>query len=276
MFQRVPIELKEASRPIVRSDATWGEAVNYTVGFGHGISVTPLHVVAGTAAVANGGLLMRPTILATDPASPPEGTRVMKAATSDVMRRLMRLVVTSGFGKKAEVPGYYPGGKTGTAEKNSGKGYKKHANVSAFMSVFPMHAPRFAVYIMLDEPHGTAATGGYSTAGQVAAPAAGKVITRIGPIMGLMPDIQNMAAIDQALAIPMQPARGMVLGPIRVPEQKPESAAPPKIVPARIPPGPPQPDLMRKTQAVPPNSPPNRATGAPLVAVSSASTVAPR
>ncbi len=270
MFQRVPIELKEASRPIVRSDATWGEAVNYTVGFGHGISVTPLHVVAGTAAVANGGVLMRPTILGLEPGAAPDGTRVMKQGTSDIMRRLMRLVVTSGFGKKAEVPGYYPGGKTGTAEKNSGHGYKKHANVSAFMSVFPMQAPRYAVYMMLDEPHGTAATGGYSTAGQVAAPAAGKVISRIGPILGLMPDIQNMAAIDQALFIPMQPARGLNLGPIRVIEPRPESAAQPKIVPARIPPGPPQPDLMRKTQAEPPEPPARR----PVVAVSSASPLA--
>ena len=213
---------------------------------------------------------MRPTILALEPGTAPDGTRVMKQGTSDVMRRLMRLVVTSGFGKKAEVPGYYPGGKTGTAEKNSGRGYKKHANVSAFMAVFPMQAPRYAVYMMLDEPHGTAATGGYSTAGQVAAPAAGKVISRIGPILGLMPDIQNMAAIDQALFIPMQPARGLNLGPIRVIEPRPESAAQPKVVPARIPPGPPQPDLMRKTQGVPPERP----AGRPVVAVSSASPLA--
>jgi membrane peptidoglycan carboxypeptidase len=136
------------------------------------------------------------------------------------MRRLMRLVVTSGFGKKAEVAGYFPGGKTGTAEKNSGHGYKKHANVSAFMCVFPMQAPRYAVYMMLDEPHGNAATGFYSTAGQVAAPAVGKVITRIGPILGLMPDIENAPAIEQALAIPLQPAHGLVLGSIHVPEPR--------------------------------------------------------
>ena len=159
---------------------------------------------------------MHPTVLVVDPSNPPEGTRVMRQSTSDVMRRLMRLVVTSGFGKKAEVPGFYPGGKTGTAEKNTGHGYKKHANVSAFMSVFPMQAPRYAVYMMLDEPHGYASTGGYSTAGQVAAPAAGKVIARIGPILGLMPDTEDAKAIEEALAIPLQPARGMTLGPIHV------------------------------------------------------------
>jgi cell division protein FtsI (penicillin-binding protein 3) len=238
MFDRVPIELHEADRPQFHSESAWGEAVNYTVGFGHGISVTPLHVVAGTAAVANGGILMRPTALAVDPSNPPEGTRVMRQSTSDLMRRLMRLVVTSGFGKKAEVPGFYPGGKTGTAEKNTGHGYKKHANVSAFMSVFPMQAPRYAVYMMLDEPHGNASTGGYSTAGQVAAPAAGKVIARIGPILGLMPDTEDAKAIEEALAIPLQPARGMTLGPIRVVLPAADVASQPASgTPARAPAG---------------------------------------
>ena len=252
MFNRVPIELHEADRPQFHSEAAWGEAVNYTVGFGHGISVTPLHVVAGTAAVANGGVLMRPTILAISPDDLPTGTRVMQKSTSDLMRRLMRLVVTSGFGKKAEVPGYFPGGKTGTAEKNSGHGYKKHANVSAFMSVFPMQAPRYAVYMMLDEPHGTAATGGYSTAGQVAAPAAGRVISRIGPILGLMPDIKDAPEIEQALAIPLQPPRGLVLGPIKATEPGTDPVFHrPGVLPARLPAGPPQPDLLHRTQTDP-------------------------
>jgi cell division protein FtsI (penicillin-binding protein 3) len=249
MFDRVPIELPEADRPQFHAESAWGEVVTMTVGFGHGISVTPLHVVAGTAAVANGGVYMKPTILAVDPNDPPEGRRVMQKSTSDLMRRLMRLVVTQGFGKKAEVPGYFPGGKTGTAEKNKGHGYEKHANVSAFMSVFPMQAPRYAVYMMLDEPHGNASTGGYSTAGQVAAPAAGRVISRIGPILGLMPDIQDAPAIEQALAIPLQPPRGLVLGPIRVAEP----AADPTlhgaaVLVARLPAGPPQPDLLHRTQ----------------------------
>jgi cell division protein FtsI (penicillin-binding protein 3) len=251
MFDRVPIELREADRPQFHSEAAWGDAVNMTVGFGHGISVTPLHVVAGTAAIANGGMLMKPTILALDPTDPPEGTRVMHQSTSDVMRRLMRLVVTSGFGKKAEVAGYYPGGKTGTAEKNSGHGYKKHANVSAFMSVFPMQAPRYAVYMMLDEPHGNASTGGYSTAGQVAAPSAGRVIARVGPILGLMPDVQDAPAIEQALSIPLQPPRGMTLGPIKFTEPAPNPVSRPPVLPARVPAGPPQPDLLHRTEVAP-------------------------
>ncbi len=207
MFNRVGIELPEAARPLVQKAENWKDIATMTVGFGHGISVSPLHVVRGTAAIANGGIVLRPTILALQPGQAPEGTRVMQQSSSDLMRRLMRLIVTDGFGRTAEVPGYYPGGKTGTAEKVGAKGYKKHANVAAFVSVFPMNAPRYAVYMMLDEPHGNKSTGYYSTAGQVAAPSAGKVIARIGPMLGLLPDIQNMPAINQSLAIPLQPTR---------------------------------------------------------------------
>ena len=178
-----------------------------TVGFGHGIAVSPLHVVRGTAVIANGGIMFDPTILAKPPDATPRGTRIMQQSTSDTLRKLMRLVVTDGFGKSAEVPGYYPGGKTGTAEKVGAHGYKKHANVAAFMSVFPMNAPRYAVYTMLDEPHANASTHGYATAGWVAAPAAGRVIARIGPMLGMLPDLDDKEAIQQALYIPLQPGR---------------------------------------------------------------------
>ncbi len=210
MFRKVGIELPEAGFPIVPPASNWKEATTMTVGFGHGIAVSPLHVVRGTAALANGGIVLPPTILARDAdAPPPEGRRIMNLATSDTVRKLMRLVVTDGYGKPADIEGYFVGGKTGTAEKvGAGGRYKKHANVSAFMSVFPMNAPRYAVYFMLDEPKGNKETGGYSTAGQVSAPGAGKVIARIAPMLGLFPDLQNEETIQASLAIPMAPARG--------------------------------------------------------------------
>jgi cell division protein FtsI (penicillin-binding protein 3) len=209
MFRRVGIELPEAGVPIVPPRSNWKEAATMTVGFGHGIAVSPLHVVRGTAALANGGIVLQPTILARDSSdAAPEGRRIMNPATSDTVRKLMRLVVTDGYGKPANIEGYFVGGKTGTAEKVGAHGYKKHANVSAFMSVFPMNAPRYAVYFMLDEPKGNKETGGYATAGAVSAPAAGRVIARIAPMLGLFPDIQDEARIDASLSIPMEPARG--------------------------------------------------------------------
>ncbi len=241
MLDRLDVELPEAGRPIFPSVANWKEAANLTIGFGHGIAVSPLHVVRGTAALANGGVLLHPTVLAQDPgATPPGGVRMMQQQTSDTIRKLMRLVVTDGYGKPADIPGYYVGGKTGTAEKVGGHGYKKHTNVSAFMSVFPMNAPHYAVYFMLDEPHGNKSTGGYSTAGAVSAPAAGRVIAKIAPMLGLLPDTADMPVISAELSIPMQPGRGYVshwTGPLTfVPPSTPlpgvsAAAAPPASPP---------------------------------------------
>jgi cell division protein FtsI (penicillin-binding protein 3) len=239
MFRKVGIELPEAGWPIVPSRANWKEATTMTVGFGHGIAVSPLHVVRGTAALANGGIVLQPTILAREPTDgPPEGRRIMNLATSDTIRKLMRLVVTNGYGKPADVEGYFVGGKTGTAEKVGNHGYKKHANVSAFISVFPMNAPRYAVYFMLDEPKGNKETGGYSTAGAVSAPGAGRVIARIAPMLGLFPDIQHEPEVQASLDIPLEPARGSgeptgTGSPLEIPEAPPAATVALPLPPAR-------------------------------------------
>ena len=284
MFARTGVEILGAGMPIVQKAANWKDIATMTVGFGHGISVTPLHVVRGTAAIANGGVLVRPTILALPqgeyvPGAPPMGERVMQPSTSETMRKLMRLVVTDGYGKKAEALGYYPGGKTGTAEKvQAHGGYRKHANVAAFTSVFPMNAPRYAIYMMLDEPHGNASTGGYSTAGAVIAPSVGKAIARIGPMLGLMPDYQNKAAIDLALAIPLTPSRPAG-SPARVPGNNSAAAMDVQSRPA------PKPNLTVPPAMLAPASPrrmppePNRRASvpmAPVVPASAASSVAAR
>jgi len=259
MFQRVPIELPEATTHVLfPKQAAWGRLATMTIGFGQGLAVSPMHVVRGTAALANGGYLIRPTILAQDQSGEGQSQdqnqdgagltlaadvtpapeiaanvpRVLNDRTADIVKRLMRLVVTTGYGKPADVPGYFVGGKTGTSEIVSGHGYLKHANISAFTSVFPMNNPRYAVYMMLDDPHGTKATGGYSTAGAVAAPAAGRVIARIAPILGLLPDTTDAPAIDNGLSIPLEPAVGQVLPPpylVPVSTTPAPAAAPPAV-----------------------------------------------
>ena len=101
------------------------------------------------------------------------------------MRQLMRLVVTDGTGKKADVPGYDVGGKTGTAEKAENGTYAHHELISSFCGVFPISDPQFIVFIMLDEPHGNKESGGFATGGATAAPAVGKVIARVAPLLGV-------------------------------------------------------------------------------------------
>jgi cell division protein FtsI (penicillin-binding protein 3) len=181
LLDPVETELASVAKPL--APQRWARTETATISFGHGISVSPLAFAAAAAAVVNGGTRIRPTFVRR--AEPQNGERVLSAEASATMRRLLRLVVTDGTGGKADVPGYLVGGKTGTAEKPSARGYAAHRLISSFCGVFPMDAPRYLVFVMFDEPKGTKATGGYATAGYVAAPAAGEIIARIAPLLGV-------------------------------------------------------------------------------------------
>jgi cell division protein FtsI (penicillin-binding protein 3) len=116
-----------------------------------------------------------------------EGERIFSEKTSNDIRKLMRLVVTEGSGRKAEVPGYIVGGKSGTANKLTGKHYAHNSRRSSFISIFPCVDPKYLVYVMLDEPKPTKTTAGYATGGATAAPTVGKIISRIASLKGMIP-----------------------------------------------------------------------------------------
>lgn len=176
-------EIKESGTPILPK--RWGELETMTLSYGHGIAVTPLHVAAANAAIANGGKYIKPTLLKRDPKAVVPYSRVVSEATSAHMRDLLRMVVTQGTGGKADVAGYPVGGKTGTAEKVSGQGYAQKRLLTSFVAVFPAKNPLYLVLIVLDEPQPSAATQGFATAGWTAAPTAGKVIARIAPMLNV-------------------------------------------------------------------------------------------
>ena len=172
-----------------------------TVAFGHGISVTPLHLASGVAAIANGGILRPTTILKRPENAAVPGERIVAAATSEQVRKLMRMVVERGTGKSANVPGYLVGGKTGTAEKTVKGQYKRNAVLSSFVSAFPMTQPRYVVLAILDEPHGNASTQGYATGGWVAAPLVGRVIQRIAPLLGVEQIDESAPSVREQMVI---------------------------------------------------------------------------
>ena len=182
MLSPLPLELAENGRPL--SPRHWREINTMTIGYGHGIAVTPLHLINGFATLVNGGIARPPTLLRQS--GEVTGQRVVTRETSDTMRALMRMVVETGTGKQAEAAGYLIGGKTGTAEKAVAGGYKKNALITTFVGAFPMDAPRYAVLVMLDEPHGTKATHGYAAAGWNAAPTVGRIVSQIAPMLGVM------------------------------------------------------------------------------------------
>jgi cell division protein FtsI (penicillin-binding protein 3) len=158
-----------------------------TIAYGHGVAVSPLQLAAAAAATLNGGLFHPPTIVKRPADEPTLGWRVISQRTSRQLRALMHLVVTRGTGKKAAVPGYLVGGKTGSADKPGKRGYRRKALISSFVAGFPIDAPRYIVFVMYDEPHGTKATFNYATGGWTAAPAVGRIISRIGPMAGIAP-----------------------------------------------------------------------------------------
>ena len=187
MNERPYIELPARGFPIWAS-GDWPRLRAMTVGYGHGIAVTPLHLASAYAAMVNGGIWRPATLHKLEPGEAPRGRRVFKASTSARMNQLLRMITVYGTGRNADAPGFRVGGKTGSAEKPGVRGYRQTTLVSTFAAAFPMDNPRYVVIAMLDEPKGTVASSYQRTAAWNAAPIVGKLVPRIGPQLGVLPD----------------------------------------------------------------------------------------
>ncbi|MGH1398957.1 MAG: peptidoglycan D,D-transpeptidase FtsI family protein [Alphaproteobacteria bacterium] len=181
-------EIRETARPQVQP---WTEITALTASYGHGIATTPLQVATAVASIVNGGYRVKPTLIKNDtPQTQTEDIRIVSEKTAHRLRQLLRIVVSEGTGSKAAVAGYKVGGKTGTAEKITNGRYDRKKKISSFVGVFPMNAPKYAVYIMVDEPKGHKGTWGYATGGWVAAPAVSRVIASMANILGIPPETE--------------------------------------------------------------------------------------
>jgi cell division protein FtsI (penicillin-binding protein 3) len=185
-LERLRTELPESASPLVPKH--WSELSTVTIAYGHGIAVAPLQAVMGIDALVNGGYLIPPTFLKrTEQEAMAVASRVIKPETSEKMRYLMRLNVEVGTAKKADVKGYYIGGKTGTAEKVINGHYARKRVLNAFTAILPADNPRYQLLIMLDEPQPLKETAGHITSGWNAVPTGGNVIARIAPLLGVEP-----------------------------------------------------------------------------------------
>lgn len=184
-FERAPIDLPERGQPLFPKP--WRDINTLTASYGHGIAVSPVHLMRAAAALVNGGILITPHLTLQKEDSP-KGKRVVKSETTQKIRQLLELVVAGGTGSKARVEGYAVGGKTGTADKISGRGYSKNARLSSFLGVYPITAPRYAVLAILDEPQGIKETYNYATGGWTAAPVVGQVIEQMAPLYQIAPE----------------------------------------------------------------------------------------
>jgi cell division protein FtsI (penicillin-binding protein 3) len=204
-LDRLRTELPESAEPIVPRH--WGELNTITIAFGHGLSVAPLQALSGVAALMNGGFLIPPTFLKrTEEEARSLGKRVVKPETSEMMRYLMRLNVEKGTARKADVPGYYIGGKTGTADKVVNGHYSKASVLTDFMAVLPADQPRYLLLIMLDDPKALPETNGFRTSGWNAVPVGGAVVARIAPLLGIAPRL-DLPDADHLILASMKESR---------------------------------------------------------------------
>ncbi len=189
LLSPVHSEDPEGAKPLF--PRRWGQTETATVGFGHGISVSPLSFVTAAAMVVNGGRRITPTFLKRS--GDARGEQVISPEASATMRGLLRYVVTNGTGRLADIQGYDVGGKTGSAEKIEHGRYVAHKLLTSFCAVFPIDDPRYLVFVLLDEPHGANASGVMALAGHTAAPLAGRVVARIAPMLEMPTDAPMLA-----------------------------------------------------------------------------------
>ena len=194
-FEKVnDFEIPEKGRPLFQSEKNWAPITVATVSYGHGISVTPLHIITAFSAMVNGGIYHTPTLIKSD--TQKVSKRVISEYTSEQMRQMLRNVVLYGTGKKADVDGYEVGGKTGTANKNTNGKYAEKRVTNSFLSTFPTSDPKYALLVVIDEPKGIKETYNFRAAGWNAVPTSGKIIASIAPQLGVKAnfDIQAQKA----------------------------------------------------------------------------------
>ena len=186
LLDRLKTELPEVASPTEPKE--WKKVHSITISFGHGMSTTPLQTAVGAAALMNGGKLIQPTFL---PRSQDEANavaeQVLKPTTVEQMRYLYRLNAEKGSGKRAEVPGFRVGGKTGTAEKVVNGRYSSDKRFNAFLAAFPMDNPQYIVLSINDEPK-PEKPGMGATSGLNAAPIVANIIRRSGALLGVKPE----------------------------------------------------------------------------------------
>ena len=193
-LKKSPIELPEVMKP--RSPKRWREVNTITTSYGYGISLNPVQVAAGIAAMVNGGYLNQPTLF---PKKSTKTRKIISEKTSKAIQKIMRQVVENkqGTGKKADVPGYFVGGKTGTSEKVGVNGlYDRDLLLSSFIGIFPYFDPKYIIMVMIDEPKKTGPKGDIVTGGAIAAPIVKKVIQRLISVLNIQQKRKHYDILD--------------------------------------------------------------------------------
>ncbi|RYE54180.1 MAG: penicillin-binding protein 2, partial [Rhizobiaceae bacterium] len=198
--QVVPFELPEMRMPKV--PAKFSDIVAATASFGHGISISPLHMARAYAGFVNNGVMVPMTLMKRTPEEAAKlGQQIISPETSREIRSLMRLNALEGSGTRMNMyaNGYRVGGKTGTAEKVIKGRYATGTNLNVFASGFPLDKPEYVMVIVVDEPKRESPTTG-TTAGWNAGEVTGRIVARVAPMLGISPDFSQV--LDDELVPP--------------------------------------------------------------------------
>ncbi len=155
------INLPSEAKTLMQSVKSTGPVELATMGFGHGISTTPLHVATAISAIGNGGNRVEPHIVKSYQDANGKIiqsfekkiiNRVISEQTAQIMKNMMEQVVLNGSGKLAYIPGIRVGGKTGTTEKIVNGTYSRDKSYASFVGIAPIDNPKIVVLVVVDEP----------------------------------------------------------------------------------------------------------------------------
>ncbi len=153
---------------------------------GQGLSVTPMQMMAGYAAIADGGILKQPQLIeriGDEKVQEPKGHRVIDAGVAAQVREMLEGVLAAGgTASEVSVPGYTLAGKTGTAQVAEDGGYSETKFVASFIGFAPAQDPKFLAAVIVDQPQGDI------YGGSVAAPAFGQIAAFSLPYLGVAPE----------------------------------------------------------------------------------------
>ena len=179
MLKKMEFELPERGLTIYPKD--WNETNGASIGYGYSMSPTMLHVVAAVNAIVNDGMYVAPTLIKRKKDSLLKSVQVVSPATSEAMRKLMRLVITDGTGYMAKMKDIRVGGKTGTSYKIINGAYDNSKTRTFFVSIFPAESPKYTMLIMLDEANNK----GCNSSACTAVPVSSNIIKEITSILNL-------------------------------------------------------------------------------------------
>ena len=189
--KKINVENMEVANPLGNKN-NWGKLETATIGFGHGFSVTPLHLVKAYGTLSKNGYEVNPTLILNKTS---KSKKILNnESSSKFFLNLLKAVVykTEYTGPRVKIDGYEIGGKTGTSELLNPKGgYYKDRNLTSFIGVFPINNPKYIIYTALEYPKKEKGTNQKMTGARVNAPLVREIILDIINLFNIPRNVKN-------------------------------------------------------------------------------------